>query len=51
MIITEAMTRVKDDKTGKYSLKAFIEIKCLMIHDDLKEYKNLYFKSEIYKIY
>ena len=43
-------TRVKDDKTGKYSLKAFIEIKCLMVHDDGKVYKNHYFKSEIYNI-
>ena len=46
------MKKTKNDKTGKYSLKAYIEIKCLMIHDDGEGYKNQYytFIIKIFKI-
>jgi len=42
--------KIKNDKTGKYSLKAYIEIKSLMIHDDGLEYKNHVYTSQIYNI-
>lgn len=47
--LTNEYTKIKSDTSGKYSLKSYIVIKCLMMYVDDEEvlYKNHYFNSSI----